>query len=467
MVAAVSRREFFRRASAGAFARTRPSSKPNILFLLTDDQRWDALGCMGRPVIETPNIDRLAREGVTFENNFCTSAICMTSRASIFTGLHERTHGISSFTRDFTPEQLSATYPQILREAGYRTGFIGKYGVGNNLPAAHFDYFKGFPGQGRYYHERNGKTVHLTQILGEQAAEFLASTSDHQPFCLSVSFKAPHVQDGDPRQFLYDPALEGLYRSDSIPPPKTAEERYFEALPSFLKNSEGRERWKIRFATPEMYQRSVKGYYRLITGVDAVVGSLLKLLETRRLLDNTAVVFTSDNGFFLGEHGLAGKWLMHEESIRTPLIIRDPHLTSSRGGSRVKRPALNVDIAPTLLGLAGLEPPRAMQGRDLAPLLAGKNVAWRRDWYYSHLFQHPKIPRSEGLRNHRWKYIRYLDTEPVYEELYDLESDPLEEHNLALAKQQPAVLAGMRSRLMTWRRRLGEWDPGRRWREPS
>src|SRR5882724_6971511 len=185
-----TRRRFLAGAAAGALpAPSQSSQRPNILFLLADDQRWDALGCMGNRIIRTPVIDRLAAEGVTFYNNFCATAICMTSRASIFTGQLEKTHGVSSFQRELSPEAFSRTYPVLLRKAGYRTGFIGKFGLGGKLPAAEFDYFKGFPGQGKYVQVVDGKTLHLTDVMGDQALEFLEGSSAEQPFCLSISFK--------------------------------------------------------------------------------------------------------------------------------------------------------------------------------------------------------------------------------------------------------------------------------------
>jgi arylsulfatase A-like enzyme len=456
-----SRRRFLAGAAASAWQTSAQSPKrPNILFLLTDDQRSDALGCMGNRIIQTPVIDQLASEGVTFLNNFCATAICMTSRACIFTGQYERTHGVSAFAQSLSPEAFSRTYPALLRKAGYRTGFIGKFGLGGELPATEFDYFKGFPGQGRYVQVKEGKPIHLTDLQGDQALEFLENSE--QPFCLSISFKAPHVQDEekDPGRFHFAPRFESLYKEDTIPIPKTAHERYFDAMPAFLQNSEGHNRWKMEFSTPEDYQRSVKGYYRLITGVDIVVGRILDSLERQNLLDNTVIIFTSDNGFFLGERELSGKWLMHEESIRTPLIIRDPRLPRALRGKRRREMTLNVDVAPTILSLAGLPPSQYTQGRNLSPLTRGESPAWRNEFYYSHLFAHPIIPKSEGIRNERWKYIRYIESEPLYEELYDLRDDPHEERNLARASAHASQLTTMRDRWKAWRSAVESWQPG-------
>jgi arylsulfatase A-like enzyme len=219
-------------------------------------------------------------------------------------------------------------------------------------------------------------------------------------------------------------------------------------------------------STPEDYQKAVKGYYRLITGIDEVVGRMLESLERRGMLDNTVVIYTADNGFFLGERALSGKWLMHEESIRTPLIIRDPRLPAALRGKRRGEMTLNIDAAPTILRAAGIDAPRSMQGRDLAAMTQGRSPSWRREFYYSHLFEHPAIPKSEGIRDERWKYIRYIESEPLYEELYDLRQDPLEERNLARAGGHDAQLKSMRERWKIWRTAIEEWKPGTEWRDP-
>ena len=457
-----SRRGFLRAAAAlpaSALAQKRPA-RPNLLFLLTDDQRWDALGSMGNPVIKTPNLDRLASQGTVFRNNFCTTAICMSSRASIFTGLHLRAHGINTFDAPLKPADFDRSYPALLRAAGYRTGFIGKWGVGNAMPADRFDYFKGFPGQGRYFEKDSDE--HLTNRQGEQAAEFLDGCRPSQPWCLSISFKAPHAQDEDPRQFLYDPALASLYRDVDVPVPQS-----FDRLPDFLRATEGRRRFQARFDTPAHFQEMVKAYYRLVTGVDIVVGQLRQALADRDFESNTVIVFTSDNGDFLGEHGMADKWLMYEESIRTPLIVYDPRQPAA--GRRRTEMTLNIDLAPTLLDLAGAPVPACMQGRSLRPLFgAGKPSAWRREWYYEHRFEYQgRIPPSEGIRTADWKYIRYVAEFPEREELYDLRRDPSEEHNLAAAPAHRAKLAELRGRWRAWSDAVGRWSPAARWRDPA
>jgi arylsulfatase A-like enzyme len=238
--------------------------------------------------------------------------------------------------------------------------------------------------------------------------------------------------------------------------PKTATEEAFRRLPEFVQKSEGRRRWERRFATPEMFQRVTKDYYRLITGLDREVGRIALALRERKLADDTVIVFTSDNGYFLGERGMADKWLPYEESIRVPLIAFDPRLPQPARGRKVDAPALNVDLAPTLLDLAGLPMPDGMQGRSLVPLLKeGKAPpGWRTDFFYEHLTLPKIIPPAEGVRTERWKYFRWVDADPVVEELYDLRADPLEEHNLAASPAHAKTLRELRDRWAALRERL-------------
>jgi arylsulfatase A-like enzyme len=451
-------------------------SRPNIIFLLTDDQRWDTLGCMGNKIVQTPSVDRLAAEGVVFDNCFVTTSICMTNRACIFTGQYAARHGVWGFSTNFTPAQLAQTYPALLKKAGYYIGFIGKWGVGTP-PQDLFDYNRGWPGQNWYFRPVKGKDIlgyldprpaqgdragrepdqaHLTARMGDQAIEFLDGVPADRPFCLAFSFKAPHCQDGQPafRQFPYDPVLKQLYEDVTIPPAPLSDPAFFQALPEFLKTSENRNRWKVRFATPEMYQHSVKSYYRLITGVDRVVGRILAKLKQKKLRGNTIILYTGDNGFYLGERGFAGKWFPHEVSIRVPLVVYDPQLPEDRRGTRCEQTALSIDLAPTMLAMAGVGIPEKMQGKSLLPLIRGEKPPWRSEFFYEHLFVHKTIPRSEAVRDARFKYIRFLDVQPPYEELYDLAVDPHEAHNLAGKPEHAATLQRMREKWRAWRERV-------------
>jgi arylsulfatase A-like enzyme len=431
-----------------AIRKNKPRKRPNIVFLLTNDQRADAMGCMDNPIIKTPNMDELAGRGVLFRNAFVTTSICAASRASILSGQYVRRHGINDFRTSFSPQALEQTYPLLLRRAGYHIGFVGKYGVGrgDDFPDDKYDFWRGCPGQCEPYERKdeNGNYKHLTRIIGEQAIEFLQTCPKDRPFCLSVSFKAPHVQDADPRQFIPDRAYEDMYNNVTVPVPKTADPKYFEALPEFLRNSLARRRWNRRFSTSEKYQESVKNYYRLIYGIDVVIGQICGELRNLGFEKNTIIIFTGDNGFYLGEHGLAGKWFPHEESIRVPLIIYDPRTPRKLQGLTVNQMALNIDIAPTILEFAHLPATGQMQGRSLLPLLNGQKPKWRTDFFYEHLSLPGKIPRSEALRSRRWKYARYVDYS--YEELYDLANDPQETANLVKRKAHERLLSSLRIR---------------------
>ncbi|MCB1022426.1 MAG: sulfatase-like hydrolase/transferase, partial [Acidobacteria bacterium] len=403
-----------------------------------------------------------------FRNHFVTTAICAVSRASIFTGLYARCHGIHNFRPGFTEEQYQYGYPERLRhDAGYRTGFIGKYGVGaaEDVEAAgkHYDFFEGFPGQGKYIVEGR---AHMTTHLGNQAVEFLDGSNKDQPWALQISFKAPHVQDGVAPYFLNDPKYDDLYTDRKLPLFPHMDGEYYLSLPKELKESENRTRWEQRFATPEMWDASVKRYYRLIHGVDVQMGRLFGELENRGMLDNTVVVFSGDNGFYLGERGFAGKWYMHEESFRTPLVIADPRRPASHGQVRSEM-SLNIDIAPTIERLAGVELAPSINGRDLNPLVDGERPEWRKEFFYEHLFTHPKIPKSEGVRTETWSYFQFPELQPVYEEMYDLAHDPQEDHNLVKEPEHSDELDHLRARRKAWIANLEAWSVDKPWSEPA
>jgi len=407
---------------------------PNIIFLLTDDQRWDALGAMGNNTIQTPHLDKLAEAGILFKNAYVTTSICATSRASILSGQYMSRHRIEDFKTSFDSAALHHTYPILLKNAGYKIGFIGKYGVGHvdHQPGSYYDFWSvSEKGQPDYEMEdEDGNYLHHTQKVNNDIQRFLNKYSDQSPFCLSVSFKAPHVQGRDPRQFIPDPRYMDLYQNDSIPLPKTAANQYWEMHPDFFRTEEniGRERWHLRFDTPEKYQESVKNYYRLITGVDEVVGDMVRTLEEKGLNENTVIMFMGDNGFFLGEHGLAGKWYGYEESVRVPLIMHYPGLKKEHRGLRAELMALNIDIAPTILSIAGQEVPANMQGRDLLSMIDKPGLR-RQQFFYEHTFWgSPRIPKQEGLVTANLKYM--LFTEHNYEQLFDLRNDPHEIDNL-------------------------------------
>jgi arylsulfatase A-like enzyme len=415
------------------------------VFLLADDLRWNVLGCTGDRNARTPNLDKLARRGVVFRNAFVTTSICAVSRASVFSGQYARRHKINDFVTDFSPEALARIYPMLLKMSGYRVGFIGKFGVGTKLPPESFDYWKGFPGQGAYFGK--GEKLHLTHRMGDQALEFLQACKKDQPFCLSISFKAPHAMDSAKREYPPDPRDEALFKDVTFPIPKTADAKSFLKMPDFVQNSESRKRWERRFKTEEMFQEIMRDYYRLVAGMDREVGRIVAELERLGFADDTIIIFTSDNGYFFGEHGLADKWYLYEESIRVPLIVMDPALPKERRDRAVEAMALNIDLAPTMLDYAGVAIPESMQGVSLRPWLRGESPKWRDDWFYEHYTAAKIIPPSEGVRTTRWTYLRWLkDPKNPVEELYDLQADPFQERNLAPVMEHQKTLRDLRTR---------------------
>lgn len=424
---------------------------PNIIFILTDDQRWDALGYAGNEIIQTPHMDRLAAEGIYFENAFVTTPICAASRASIITGMYERTHDFTFGTPPLAQEYVDISYPRLLHEAGYRTGFFGKLGMNlaGRSDTSIFDeiYTTGTNGYFRLVGEGWGEHVHLTDHTTDRAIDFIKNGNDRQPFCLSVSYNAPHADDSSPQQYFWPERYDSLYADVTIPGPAPGESEYLEALPDFLQDSlyMGRIRWRWRYDNPEKYQRMVKGYYRMITTIDDNIGRIRETLAQEGVADNTIIILMADNGYFLGERGLAGKWLMYDNSLRVPLILYDPRAGQQRTVSEM---VLNIDVAPTIIDFAGLNIPAAIQGQSLRPFTQGQVSNWRESFYCEHLYDLDYIPKSEGIRTRRWKYFRYLD-HPQVEELYDLVNDPLEVNNLAGRPEHQDRLQELRRQLKT------------------
>ncbi|WP_268035376.1 sulfatase family protein [Algoriphagus sp. PAP.12] len=422
------------------------SDRPNIIFILTDDQRWDALGFSGNNIIQTPEMDQLAREGTYFENAFVTTPICAASRASLLTGLYERTHGYTFGQGDIKQVYMDESYPEVLRENGYYTGFFGKFGV--NYPA-----FQELFNEGDSY-DRNGKfkdrrgyfyktigedTVHLTRYTGQQAIDFIENSPAEMPFMLSLSFSAPHAHDPAPLQYFWDEGYDTMYQNITIPDPNLGDEKYFLEQPEYVRTGENRTRWHWRYETPEKYQHSVKGYYRMISQVDSEIGKIREALNEKGISDNTVIILMGDNGYFLGERQLAGKWLMYDNSLRVPLIVYDPR---EQGGVRKSEYALNIDVPATILDFAGVKAPKSWQGESLS----SSKLTKRKYFLFEHLWQVAIIAPSEALRTQQWKYFRYIN-DPDHEELYDLSVDPLEVNNLATNSDYQSVLKKMRKKM--------------------
>ncbi len=294
----------------------------------------------------------------------------------------------------------------------------------------------------------------MTDINTDGALNFLRGCGGDRPWCLSVSFNAPHAQETDlPERYVWPPSAEGMYRDAVVPPPANSEPEFFNALPEFLKTCDDRRRWR-KFSTPEVYQNNMKGMYRMVSGVDASVGRILTELGQLGMSDNTVVIYASDHGMLFGERGLGDCSVLYEQPIRIPMIIYDPREGHTRRGQVSDRMVLNIDVAPTILDLAGLAFPQQTEGACLLPLIRGEDPPWRGEVFLEHLFKKPGFHRSKGVRTERWKYINYFEQHPPYEELYDLDEDPNESVNLSGSLKHEARLNDLRGRCDNWTDRL-------------
>lgn len=421
----------------------------NVLLLYVDDLRWDSIGAFGNPIIRTPHLDQLAKAGMTFTSNCVSSSCCGPSRATLFTGQWLSRHGCGGFGPFDTPWE--ETFVGIMRRAGVFVGHLGKWHNGP-FPAKQFDFSRYLP-QRFWIPQPDGSKAHVTRLNERDALDFLKERPTDRPFHLTVAFKAPHAEDGDPRQYLPQPESMVWYNDVTIPMPPNIGDDAFRLLPPFFtKKNAGRSRFLKRFDTPEHFQAMMRDYYRLVTEVDAACGRILADLEARGLADRTLVIFTADNGYFHGEHGLADKWYPHQESIRVPLIIRDPRMPAAKRGTRDDAFTLNVDLAPTILAAAGLKPGPRMQGRDIATLyLDPVRPAWRSEFFYEHatIQSEAFIPASQALVRKDWKYMYWPNQK--YEQLFDLTADPHEERDLARDPAHAERMATMRARFQQLR----------------
>jgi arylsulfatase A-like enzyme len=425
--------------------------KPNIIFILTDDQRWDALGYAGNPLAYTPEMDKLAKSGVFFNNTIATTPICAASRASIFSGLQERTHNYSFTTGDMKEEYMQNAYPKVLKEAGYYTGLYGKFGVKYQKLDSLYNVYENYDLRydrkdiSSYYYKTLGKdTVHLTRYTGEKAMEFIKKAPADTPFCLQLSFSAPHASDNTVEQYFWDAEYNHVLENTTVPDASISDEEYYNRLPQRVKDGFNRLRWFWRNDTPEKYQHSVKGYFRMIAGIDNEIGKIRKTLETQGIADNTVIVLMGDNGFFLGERQISGKWLMYENSIKVPLIIYDPRNKEHRD---IEEVALNIDVPSTILDFAGVKAPATWQGKSLKPFIDSEQVNLKRDTILiEHLWDFKNIAPSEGVRTKDWKYFRYVDDKSI-EELYHLKEDPKEINNLINDEKYQDVVNTLKDKL--------------------
>ncbi len=432
-------------------------NRPNIIFIMSDDHASHAMSCYGSRINQTPHIDRIANEGMRFDNCFCTNAICTPSRAAILTGAYNHINGVT--TLDTPMDNRLQTYPKLLQQAGYQTAMVGKWhlGQGSKHEPTGFDFWRVLPGQGDYHNptfiDGNGRHVYegyVTDLITDFSMEWLAERDEKRPFCLMVHHKAPH------RSWEPDEKHAQLYENEDIPEPETFNDDYSNravaASAATMRverdlNAEDLKEPVPDGLTPEQekswkYQRYIKDYLRVVASIDDNVGRLLDYLDEEGLTDNTLVIYTSDQGFFLGDHGWYDKRFMYEESLRMPFIIRYPQEISA--GTVNENMILNVDFAPLFLDMAGVEIPAEMQGRSFRPLIHGQTPAeWQQSMYYRYWMHkaHHNVYAHYGIRTLDYKLIYYYSDalgqagaidesyEPEWE-LFDLHKDPHELNNV-------------------------------------
>jgi arylsulfatase A-like enzyme len=464
------------------------ATRPNIIFIMSDDHASHALGCYGSKINKTPNLDRLAKEGMLFNNCFCTNSICAPCRAVILTGKYSHINGVTDNSLKFDGSQQ--TFPKLLQNIGYETAIIGKWHLKTDPTG--FDYWNILPGQGIYYNptmiemvQKKKYTGYVTDIITDHCLNWLKERKGDKPFCLMYHHKAPHREWEPPLKYLtlYDdvtiPEPDTLFddysnrgraakeqdmtiektmndRDVKLVPPKnlTPEQKavwdaaYEPKNEAFRKaNLKGKDlvRWK--------YQRYIKDYLRCIASVDDNVGRVLDYLDESGLAQNTIVVYTSDQGFYLGDHGWFDKRFMYEESLRMPLLVRYPK--EVKAGSVNNDIVLNLDFGPTFLDFAGAAVPADMQGQSLRKLLQGKTPwSWRKSMYY-HYYEYPavhSVKRHYGVRTKRYKLIHfYYDIDEW--ELYDLKKDPNELKNVFHDPEYANVIKKLRAELKRLRKK--------------
>jgi arylsulfatase A-like enzyme len=425
----------------------RRDERPNIIYILGDDHRAEQMGCMGHPVINTPHLDTLAREGVLFRNSFCTSPLCTPSRACHYLGQWERKHGINfNSETSLAPEAWEMSFPMLLKQQGYYTGWVGK----NHIPAGKggyysdyfknsFDYWYGNYGHSGFYPKeqaawdggylyRNAGSDTQVEIFEEgvrnflnpdkqfidSCAEPLGPRDEDKPFCLCVTFNLPHANSTGFMQLRPsdDEIYKSLYRDRfaDIPLPKTYipyKEITEPKIPTHVYNGVYLPSYDYVREPQFLRERRVREY-QTITGVDRFIGNLRSLLDTMGLADNTIIIFSTDHGIHHGEHGLGGKALLYEEDLRIPLIIYDPRLPQEVRGKTREEMVLVPDLAPTVMELTDADIPASMQGQSLVPLLRNETVEWREEFFAEQLMDIQNYPRSECVRTDEWKYIRYF-----------------------------------------------------------
>jgi len=424
-------------------------ARPNVVLIITDDQRADALSCAGHPYLKTPRMDQIAAEGIRFQNAFCTTSLCSPCRATILSGLYAHSHGVANNFTDY-PAKL-ASFPRHLQAAGYKTAYMGKWHMGEDDDSKRpgFDHFVTHKGQGKYFdtefnfngNDRRVVPGYYTHVVTQMALEWMKDQPADQPFSLILGHKAPHSF------YVPEPKYEHVFDRVDIRYPATAfrlgdKPAWFKTRLNTWHGIYG-PLFDFRKKFPDSSPAAVKdfaamtrAYWGTLISVDESVGQIYDHLKSTGQLDNTIFVFTTDNGILNGEHGMVDKRTMHEPSIRVPLLVRYPGLTPVDQPKVIDEMVLHTDIAPSLLELCAAEPLPNIHGKSWVKLATSGDPSWRKSWFYEYNYekQFPYTPNVRGVRTDRWKYIHYPPGDGTPDthmaELYDLESDPEENRNL-------------------------------------
>eukprot|EP00545_Synedropsis_sp_CCMP1620_P005257 CAMPEP_0119006488 /NCGR_PEP_ID=MMETSP1176-20130426/2318_1 /TAXON_ID=265551 /ORGANISM="Synedropsis recta cf, Strain CCMP1620" /LENGTH=458 /DNA_ID=CAMNT_0006958401 /DNA_START=75 /DNA_END=1448 /DNA_ORIENTATION=+ len=386
---------------------TKTKQPLNIILLYGDDWRHDSIGAANTSIVQTPFLDGLAKQGMRFTHNCVTTSVCWISRATLYTGQYLSRHKSDYPQKPLWYEGWDDAWPQILKESGYHLGHVGKWHFDwTKLVYGTFQYAKAYYGQHFIPNMIGGGRIHVTAKNEKDSLVFLKTRPRNKPFMLSVCFFAPHSVDGTDEQYFPQEESMALYANETVEVPISATFGAWRKMPPFFREiNEGRRRYKIRFDTAEKHQRMMKNYYRLITEVDKSSERIYKEVEKQGLLDNTMFIFTTDNGLFHAEHQLAGKWYPHQESIRVPLIIKDPRMPKDKVGTVNDDFTLNIDLASTILAAAGVKQPDVMQGRNIADLYLTSDPKWRNEFFYEHPVHLSSriIPASTALVRKNYK----------------------------------------------------------------
>ncbi len=452
------------------------ASRPNLVFLLADDMASASAGWMGNEQAKTPQLDKLASEGLVLRNHHNTTSICMASRVCIMTGNYEFVHGVNFGRGKLKKEQWALTYPMLLKQAGYRVGFAGKFGYSisglNNpddfgklkdYPVNEFDWWAGWPSQGTYKTAGNEylkqyaeKYPHSTRALGAAGADFISeSVAAGKPFCLSISFKAPHSPMSS------DPFFEQVYEGVVFNKPVNYGKEGSQHLAPQSGLGRQRSMFKSSYESDKDFQKTMGIYFRQVYGVDYAVGMIRDCLEKNGVADETILIFTSDNGYFLGSHEFGGKVLPYEEATKVPGIIYDPTRKHSHG-KQTNGLTSGIDMAPTLLAYAGVEIPAGMDGKSLISVVEDENHRVREELYLTQVWNQNRDDIIGALtvltEKYRYNYWYYANEKmPPSEELFDRKNDSHEMTNLASSPEATPALEEMRARydakLELWKKR--------------